>query len=306
MALDYTITFNGLTIGNGTSIQIMGVEGLEDLPPIRTDDVDLGYQWGETPGIDYPDGRDITVDILILDSGVGDYFTKVEQVKAASLPGTESTLVFQLPGRNQRSMICRARRRRLPVSQNYQYRYGAATLEFHATDPRIYDTSSSSWSLPVFVAGNAGWDATAGAGVDAGWDATAGTTVDAGWDATSGAVGAGLVNAINSGTIDMYPQIVFSPGTGMSSWRVTNQTTGQILTINQTLNTGETLIADMQIAATGKPGLPISVGGAGRYGSWQSPRTPFALIPGLNVLRFDVLVGDQNAAALVTGQPATL
>jgi hypothetical protein len=96
--------------------------------------------------------------------------------------------------------------------------------------------------------------------------------------------------------------MTFSAPAGMSAWTITNQTTGQTFIVAQTLNVGETLIADMTIAATGKPGLPISIGGASRYASWTPPRTPFYLAPGANVIRFDVATGDPNATCLLQWQ----
>lgn len=307
MALDYTVIYNGLTIGNGTNVQIMKLTGVEDLPDLRTSDVDLGFADGEIAGQDWANGRDVAIDFLILDTpGAGDFFSTIAAVKAAFVKAlTESTLLLQLPGRASRSIVCRPRRRSIPVSDDYQFHYGAGSVEFHATDPRIYDTVPLSWSLPVFVAGTAGVKLSLGAGADLGHKMTLGAGADIGVK-MSGISGAGLVNASNAGTVATYPQIVFSAPAGMSSWTVTNQTTGQVMTINQTLNPGESLIADMMVAATGKPGLPISIGGVSRYGSWQSPRTPFALVPGLNVLRFDVAAGDPNAAALVTAQSAYL
>lgn len=304
MASDYTVSFGGITIGNGTAIPLMNATGFEDLPDVRTDDVDLGYAWGETPGTDYSAGRDIVLDFLILDSGSGDFFTTVEAVKAASIIGSETTMTFQLPGRVSRSISCRPRRRSIPVTPDYQFRYGLASIEFHATDPRIYDAAASN-SLPVFVSGSAGFKMSLGAGVDLGVKMTLGAGVDLGLKFT-GISGTGLVTCTNAGSVNTYPVMTFSAPAGMSQWSVTNQTTGQVFSVVQTLGAGETLIADMKSAATGRSSLPISISGASRYGSWQAPRTPFALVPGANVLRFDVTTGDPNAACLISWQSATL
>jgi hypothetical protein len=173
MAVDYNITFGAVTFGPGTNIQILEVAGLEDLPGLRTSDAELGYAHGQTPGNDYLDGRDITIRFLVLDSGAGDFFNTVEALKAATVVGAaEAQLIFQLP---EPRAACvgsgvKVRQRDIPVGANYQYRYGEGTVQFHATDPRIYDAAATSSAIPVFVAGSAGWDATAGAGVDAGWD----------------------------------------------------------------------------------------------------------------------------------------
>jgi hypothetical protein len=174
-----------------------------------------------------------------------------------------------------------------------------------ATDPRIYDATPLSNSLPVFVSGSAGIKLSLGAGVDLGTKMTLGAGVDIGLKLV-GASGSGLVTCTNAGSVATYPVMTFSAPAGMSAWSVTNQTTGQVFTVVQSISAGESLIADMKAAATGRATLPISVSGASRYGSWQPPRTPFALVPGANVLRFDVATGDPNAACLISWQSATL
>lgn len=156
MALDYTVTFAGLTIGNGTPIPILQITGLEDLPTVRTGDLERGYADGETPGLDLAAGRDISIDVVVFDSGTGDFAGNIEALKAATASGApESLMVFQLPGRPARVMNVRARRRSLPVAGSYQYRQAPATIEFHATDPRIYDQTWQSIviGLPSAVSG---------------------------------------------------------------------------------------------------------------------------------------------------------
>jgi Phage tail protein len=180
-------------------------------------------------------------------------------------------------------------------------------IEFEFPDPRLYSAVLQQASLTVFVAGSLALDFTVGAGADLALDFTVGSGADIAVDFT-GTASSGLQTITNLGAVDTYPIFVFSPATGISSFSVTNQTTGQVLTINQSVVAGQTLIADMQAAATGMSSgvasLPISIGGTSVYGSWQAPRTPFRLVPGPNVLRFDVATGDPSATALATAPSA--
>ena len=154
--LDYQLTANGVTVGNGTTIGILAATGLEDMPNIRSGDVNRGYQDGETPGIDLAGGRDIVLELLVLDSGTGDYFTNLELFKTFSaISRTETPMLYQLPGRTARTLSCRARRRTMPVNLDYQYRYGHGFAAFHAVDPRIYEASFTtlSGSMPTAIGG---------------------------------------------------------------------------------------------------------------------------------------------------------
>ena len=304
-AADYQLDFNGTIMGDGTAWDVVSWAGLEEWTT-RGTDVVAPTLWGTIPGSTFVDPKVVTITVESVDP------TNMLLLEAALMPPADNSATdlvpirWKFPNREELKVSGRCSRRARNRDLAATAGLTRLTFELQIPDPRAYSAATTSYSIPVFVAGVAGWDSTAGTGVDAGWDSTAGTTVDAGWDSTVGAAGAGLANVTNSGTVNTYPVITFTAPAGMSAWSVTNQTTGQVLAFTQTLNTGESLIADMQIVATGKPGVPISIGGASRYGSWTAPRTPFVLIPGVNLLRFDVPTGDQNAAAALAVQSAYL
>lgn len=225
MALDYTIAFNGITIGNGTSLPIMGATGLEDMPPIRSGDLTRGGTHGETPGLDLSAGRDVAVDVVVLDSGVGDYFTNIERLKLmTSVLATEVPLTFQLPGRNPRTLNARCRARSLPVAGDYQYRYGRASLLWHATDPRIYD---------------AAWSATT-IGLPS---ASTGLTFPAAAPFVFGSAGTGgTLVAVNAGNFPApWLAQIAGPVTNPS---ISHDGLGLAVTWNGTVLAGETLVID--------------------------------------------------------------
>lgn len=270
--LDYQLTFNGLTMGAGTNIGLLTADGLEELPEIRSSDVLFAAADGETAGQDFAAGRDITVTFNVLDSGAGDYFTTIEAIKAALTKGTvEQTLTFQLPGRAARTLNARVRRRHIPVDLEYSFRFGKLAVMWHATDPRIYGEAGTQ-TLGVSTASSWAFDLTVGSGADLAFDLTGGT---------------GTTTCTNGGNQPAYPVITVSTPSSISSFTLTNQTTGQTFTVNQTVVVGAPLIADMRGLVTGSNTAPVTIAGTSVYGTWVPPRTPFYLAPGNNVLRFD-------------------
>lgn len=293
MALDYALSYNGFSFGAGTNVAILQADGLEDLPGIRVFDMPRGGFDGEVPGFDLADGRVITMDLLVLDSGAGDFPATVEAAKAAFIQSTtESALTFQLPGNRLRTMNVRCRRRAIPVTTEYAYRFAKLTVEFHATDPRIYDQVALQSTAPPFAAGTAGFTLRLGSGVNAGFVLRTGSGANAGF-VYSGTVGSGAVNCINSGNVATYPTFTIKSGSGISAWTITNTTTGVIATFAGTMGPGSVMTFNLQAVTNGSSTvIPVSVDGASRYTFWQSPRSILSLQPGLNVLQFDVQAGD--------------
>lgn len=252
---DYQLTYQGLTFGAGTVWQIArdGITGLEDLPTIRTGDQPRAYAHGEMPGLDLAAGRTILVPLEVFDSGAGDFAANVERLKAITAPlAVEQPLTFTLPGRAARTVSCRPRRRSLPVNLDYSFRYGHAVIEFHATDPRIYDASftSSSLSLP---------------------SAATGLTFPATAPFVFGSAGTGgSATFTNSGNCPA-PWIaqILGPVTNPV---VTLAATGQAVAINGTVNAGETLTID-SLSHT------VLLGGTASRASWVASTTVWWELP---------------------------
>lgn len=221
MALDYNITFGGLTIGTGTSFLIQNSTGLEDLPDLRSGDTARAYMHGEVPGLDLASGRRIVIDLIVV--GGSAFHTNVELLKnAAMVASSESTLTFQLPSRLERSLRARCRRRSIPVSMAYGYRSGNASLEFRATDPRIYDLAFTTQAIALP-------------------SAATGLTFNAPAPFVFGSAGTGgVITVTNSGN---FP----APWVATVIGPVTNPVltcNGQAVTFNGTVNAGETLVID--------------------------------------------------------------
>lgn len=261
---DYQLTFGGLTIGAGTNIQILGATGLEDLPAVRSGDLDVGYMDGQVPGLDLASGREITVDVLVLDSGAGDYFTTIEALKAATVVASaESTLTYQLPGRAARACRARPRRRSIPVDTQYQFRYGKGALQFYATDPRWYDTAftAAAMSLP---------------------SATSGLTFPATASFVFGSAGTGGSVVVNN--LGNYPAPWVATFTGPLV-QPSLQLGSQVVTFAGTLNAGETLVVDSL-------GRSVLLNGTASRYSWVTSTSVWWFIPiGSSSVQFNAASG---------------
>jgi len=309
-AADYQLDYNGaVVIGDSTAWEVLSWGGLEEFSA-RNNDLVIPNGWGALAGSSYVNPKVVVVTVESVNP------TDVLLLEAALLPpanATPDTLVpirWKFPNREELRAMGRCARRVRARDVRAVAGSTRLTFQLEMPDPRAYSAAILSGSVPAFVAGTAGFDLTAGAGADLGFDLTAGAAADLGFD-LSGAAGAGLFVAVNNGTVDTYPVLYFSAPAGMSAFSVTNQTTGQTVSFNQTVNVGETMTADMQAAATGVNAagvatVPVSIGGVSRYGSWTAPRIPLRLVPGSNTLRFDVSAGDQNATCLAVWASAYL
>lgn len=307
-ASDYQLDVNGTILGDGTAWEIKSWGGLEEFSS-RGSDVPFPTAWGSIPGSSYVNSKFVQIvtesvdpsNVLLLEASL------VPPQNAA--PDALLPIRHKFPNREEMLMYGRIGRRARLRDEASTFGKTGFAFEMEFPDPRIYSAVLQQASLTVFVAGGAGFEYSIGAGANLGFDYTLDAGTNLGFDYT-GTNSSGLQTITNLGYIDSYPIFVFAPATGISSFTVTNQTTGQVLTINQTVPAGQTLIADMMAAATsmssGAAALPMSIGGSSVYAGWQPPRTPFRLVPGPNVLRFDVAIGDSTATALITAPSAYL
>ena len=154
----YVFAFNGWLFGgvDGGGVQVLSVDGLEDLPSLRTQDEGRGYQDGSFTGRDFLNGRTVTMVLQVMGSGYGtaatSFQTYVQQMKANLLSQTQGTGVLQiyLPSRGVQRLNARVRRRSLRIDPSYTYGRAEAVVEFFCPDPRIYnDTQSTSTLNPT-------------------------------------------------------------------------------------------------------------------------------------------------------------
>lgn len=274
--LDEQFFYRGLTFGPGTDYYVNRAEGFEGFEA-RTSDSDQPRNDGGLRGLDYVAPRTVALELAVIaededGSGYESYWSAVRSAFRPSL-AIDYDLTFKRPGQVEKLIRCR------PVQlvrvEEYKRfnRFGFPPVVLRAVDPRIYSVDEH--------AGNAAVYSSSGGGLDL-------PIVN-----FPGEFGAGVQTELvveNVGTADAYPLIRFyGPIVGTCTGvTLTNTTTGQVLQIATTITTGQILTADMTAAVTGSDSLVISLGGSSRYGSWALPRTPFALTPGSNTLRFQV------------------
>lgn len=263
---DYELTYRGLTLGAGTPWQIERIEGLEEMPMVRTSDLEVSGRHGQIAGVDLLSGRAITVALLVFPGPTATFAQNIEALKAIAVPlGAETDLTFQLPGRLPRTLRARPRRRALPVDLEYSFQYGRAVIEWWATDPRIYAQSPSSADIALPTAAT-------------------GLTFPATAPFVFGSAGTGGSAAFtNSGNFDA-PWVATINGP-VTDPVLVRQDTGEYVRLTGSIVAGETLVVDSLA-----PSVLLN-GTASRY-SWVAPGSSWwTLPPGPSTVQFGAVAG---------------
>ena len=153
----YVFAFNGWLFGgvDGAGVQVLSVDGLEDLPSLRVQDEGRGYADGMFTGRDFLNGRTVLMTLQIMGTGSSpgtDFQTYIQQVRKYLISQTTGTGVLQiyLPSRGVQRLNARVRRRSIRIDPNYTYGRAEATVEFFCPDPRVYnDTATTSTLNPL-------------------------------------------------------------------------------------------------------------------------------------------------------------
>ena len=302
MASDYQVVFGGFTIGDLTDYDVVEITGLEG-HEVRSNDVVRPAGWGAIAQSAFVNPKLVDIQVEVPADAL-----LLQELEAAFVPpGLDApaalvSTVFKFPGREE--WLVQARCARRGRARNIQSEVGLTTvmIQLEVPDPRLYSSTLSSSAASAFVVAGGGFEFDQSSGVNLGFDFTVGSGANLGFDMTA-VVGSGLVVAVNAGSVATFPTVSFTAASGMSQFRLSNLTTGEVADFVQTVNPGETFIVDWSPGAL----LPVSIGGASRYTSWQSPRVPIRLAPGSNQFRFDVLAGvSTGASALLQWRSAEI
>lgn len=278
--------------------------GWWDTPEIRSESLPLPLRDGARSTDGYRSGRVLSVrggivhsDTLITQEALQTLLNQLDLVRV------DGTLVAVEPGGAKQLTV----RRAAPIEVEWAGSTVRWATTLVASDWRKYDVNESTLLLGPYTVPSDGIDLTLDSGAGLGIDLSTGSGADLGVD-FAGTPGAFPdAEALNAGTADTFPVVEFRgpSSSSMTSFKVTNLTTGAVLQIDTTVNAGESLFADMRAAYGIAVGSPVTLGGVSRYGSWVSPRTPWHLDPGFNLLRFQVLAGTATgASARVTWRSA--
>jgi hypothetical protein len=290
--VNYSFAFNDFEFGGGNSVyQIMTIDGLEDLPVIRNQDDNRGYQDGMWTGRDFLSGRMLTFTITV--RGDTNYAMNyyLDLLQANLVPQQQGTglLQFQLPGSDLQRIDARVRRRAIQINTDYSSGMATAIYEFFCPDPRYYDDEGKSTDLI---------NATAVAGRTYNRVYTATATNPANPDQTgmSYGGGAGAPNLItNDGWTTTYPVITIQ-GPAINP-KVTDVTAGAFLLIDATIGTNDQLVLNTDYRT-------VTLNGVNRRALLNNSSTWFAAPPGTSYYTFTATGTDGNTACVVTWRNA--
>jgi hypothetical protein len=290
--VNYSFAFNDFEFGGGNSVyQIMTIDGLEDLPVIRNQDDNRGYQDGMWTGRDFLSGRNLVFTITVRGDTNYNMNYYLDLLQANLVPQQQGTglLQFQLPGSDLQRIDARVRRRAIQINTDYSSGMATATYEFFCPDPRYYDDEGKSTDLT---------NATAVAGRTYNRVYTATATNPANPDQTgmSYGGGAGAPNLItNDGWTTTYPLITIQ-GPAINP-KVTDVTAGAFLLIDATIGTNDQLVLNTDYRT-------VTLNGVNRRALLNNSSTWFAAPPGTSYYTFTATGTDGNTACVVTWRNA--
>ncbi len=269
------IATTGLTFGPSTNYVIESWEGVGN-PGVRTNDREAPYDHGTFLGPEYLEARQLTINLKMLGSddasaqALLDALSKAWYFDATTEFGRQSAATYlqlQLPGQSLRRLYGRPRQL---VIDNSKLITGhpSAVATFFANDPRWYSDAINTQGLALGAA-------TTGFGFNLGFNFGFGGT------STSG-----TASVTNAGTFPTYPVITLTgPLTNVT---LTNQTTGEVLTIALTIASGDTLTIDFLNKTV------LLNGTASRY--FAKSGTWWQLQPGANSISFTAQSGSGSAS----------
>lgn len=251
MALaNYQLQFGSFIFGGANSTtQVLEIDGLEGLPELRTQDDNRGYNDGMFSGRDFYSGRNITITMLTVGGNGNSAQQNFRLVQNAMLPQQQGTtpLYFQLSSTDTQKVINgRVRARQTIVDPNYTYGYVKSQYTIFCPDPRYYNSTYTTTSLLPSVA--------------------LGRTYNRTYNIEYGGGSAGATVA-NTGNVATYPLITITGP--ITNPTISNQSTGQYITVNTTLLVTDTLVIDLYnktITLNGSPARNLLAGNSQWFG----------------------------------------
>ena len=171
---DYSIVFNGLTIGAGTMFPITNIEGLGGTSPLRIQDDNRGYLDGSYSGRDFYDERTVYIDVLVLGDNTTTAQANYKTLQNAFAPQPLGYYVdptgysdsknelklfqYRLNGNTgDKRMYGRSRGLNTPITPEFTYGYIMTRIQMSFPDPRYYDDIGTTKTGSSFTVSNSGW-----------------------------------------------------------------------------------------------------------------------------------------------------
>src|SRR5690606_17560898 len=142
------IQWGNLTFGPGTPYTVTAVEGLDDLPSIRSEDVDRPGEHGEYTGPDFTGARVVQVKLGLRGQSPNDLRALSIALQAATQPQRQPAPLAFLD--QDRLLMAKVRKRNIPYDAEYLWRLGDAALEFYCADPYLYGLEQKTVSTTAY------------------------------------------------------------------------------------------------------------------------------------------------------------
>lgn len=291
--VNYRFAFNDFEFGGGNSVyQIMTLDGLEDLPVIRNQDDNRGYQDGMWTGRDFLSGRTLTFLMTVRGDTNHSMNYYLDLLQKNLIPQQQGTgiLQFQLPGSDLQRINARVRRRSITINTDYSSGLATVTYEFFCPDPRYYDDQLQSVDLynpAVFTTGrtyNRVYTAT---------PTPNGNPQETGMYFGGGTAATNAIN--NVGWTTTYPQFTIT-GPCINP-KITNTANGYYLLVNTVMSNADTLIIDTDLRT-------VTLNGVNRRALLNNASTWFAAPPGISYYTFDAQGTGAGTSCLTTWRSA--
>jgi hypothetical protein len=221
------IQWGSLTFGPGTPYTVTALEGLDDLPEIRAQDVERPGQHGDYSGPDYTGPRIVQLKLGLRGESPDDLRALSIALRNATQPQDEPQ-PLQFPGQGV-MVLAKVRKRSIPYDAEYLWRIGDAALEFYCPDPYVYGITEQIASTTAY-------------------SPAAGRTYPLTFPRSYGSAGtSGRVIAVNNGASPAYP--VLRLDGPVATPAIEQVTTGGLLTLDTTLQAGEYVLIDTRSRA---------------------------------------------------------
>ena len=171
---DYSVVYNGLTIGAGTNFPILQIEGLGGTSPLRIQDDNRGYIDGSYTGRDFYDERTVYIDVLVLGSSSVTAQTNYKALQqafapqqvgyypdpTALTPSDEQLKMFTYRlnvNTGDKQMYGRSRGLVTPIDPDFTYGFIKTRIMMSFPDPRYYDLTATTVTGTSVAVANTGW-----------------------------------------------------------------------------------------------------------------------------------------------------
>lgn len=262
----YSFAFDDFIFGGGDSpYQIMTINGLEDLPVIRNQDDNRGYQDGMWTGRDFLSGRTITMSITVRGDVNNSMSTNLYTLQQALQPQQQGTKVlqFQMPNAPLQRVNARVRRRAVTVDTSYSSGLATLLYEFFCPDPLIYADTLNTQDIYSAVG-------------------ETGRTYNRIYNMLYGGGSANNQLITNDGWATTYPTITIT-GPALNP-KVSDITSGAFLLINYNMTISDTIVIDTNLRS-------VTLNGVNQRSILDNSSTWFALPSGTSVYQFRATSG---------------